>query len=360
MQPISPGVRHDATSPLNRPRVSIGVWRCVFAFVGACAACILTTFGPRADELEAGFIQLTLVDPVEGGPMPAIIVFPTKSGGGQTELGPFTIAARRDTTPAPGPFPLVVFSHGTGGSSLGHHDSLTTLARAGFVTAAVEHPRDNFRDDSGFGTDLQLIGRPHHIIALIDAVLTHPTIGPLIDRTAGFGMAGHSAGGYTGLLVAGAVPDFSLREAYRRGVPDDPLQKRADTAGAQRRKPNLQFISDPRVRAILLMAPALGYVFDRTGLAKVRVPVRVYRSAADEILPHPWNAERIVQMLPVPPEYQVIDGAGHFVFLAPCSSALASRAPQICADPPAIDRSAMHARLNAEMIEFFRRTLAPR
>jgi predicted dienelactone hydrolase len=249
-----------------------------------------------------------------------------------------------------------VHSHGTGGSHLGHHDTLAALARAGFVAAAVQHPRDNFQDTSGFGTDLQLIGRPHHIVALIDGVLGDPTVGPLVDK-ARIGMAGFSAGGYTALLVAGAVPDFSLREAYRKAVPNDPLRRRFDATAKQRRKPDLGFIADPRVKALFLMAPAVGYLFDRAGLAKVAIPVRLYRPSEDEILTHPWNAERIAQMLPNPPEYEVVNGAGHYVFLAPCPAMLAAQLREICEDPPGIDRAAFHARLNADMVDFFRRTL---
>jgi predicted dienelactone hydrolase len=323
------------------------------------AASMAAPVGPaRADTFGAGFIDIALTDPVEGGPMPATVFFPTRAEAGPTQVGPFTIAATRGAVPAPGARPLVVHSHGTGGSHLGHHDTLEALARAGFIAAAVQHPRDNFLDQTGFATDLQLIGRPHHIVALIDGVLAHPTLGPLVDR-ARIGMAGFSAGGYTALLVAGAVPDFSLREAYRRAVPNDPLRRRADAAGKQRRKPGLEIVADPRVRALVLMAPALGYLFDEAGLARVKVPVRLYRPAADEVLAHPWNAERIARMLPSRPEYEVIERAGHYVFLPPCPPALASRIPTICKDPAGVDRASIHARLNAEMVDFFRRTLGP-
>jgi predicted dienelactone hydrolase len=315
----------------------------------------------RADEFGAGFQDLKLTDPVEGGPMPANVFYPTgptRGDGGSAQVGPFSVAATPGAAPAPGPFALIVLSHGTGGSLLGHHDTLTALARAGFVAAAVQHPRDNYQDDSGFATDLQLIGRPHHIVALIDGVLADARLGPLVDRRR-IGMAGHSAGGYTTLLIAGAVPDFSLAAEYRRSVPDDPYRKRAEAAGSAPRKPGLKLVSDPRVRAIFVMAPAVGYMFDRAGLSKVEVPVRLYRPTADEMLVHPWNAERIAQMLPRPPEYLLVDDAGHFVFLAPCPAMLAARAPAICNDPPGIDRAAFHLRLNAEMVEFFRRTLPP-
>jgi len=147
-------------------------------------------------------------------------------------------------------------------------------------------------------------------------------------------------------------------EDYRKAVPSDPLRARADAVSSFRRKPDLDYVADPRVRAIFLMAPAAGYIFDRNGLSKVQIPVRLYRPSTDELLAHPWNAERIASMLPRRPEYVVLEGAGHFVFLAPCSPAFAAQVPTICADPPGIDRVAFHHRLNDEMIDFFRRTLA--
>jgi predicted dienelactone hydrolase len=311
-----------------------------------------------ATEFPAGIADLALIDPVEGGPMAAIVVYPAAEIGPPTERGPYTIAATRDAKPADGVFPLVVMSHGTGGSMLGHHDSLTALAQAGFVAAAVQHPRDNYLDDSGFGTDLQLIGRPHHIVALIDGVLGDPRFGPLVDRRR-IGMAGFSAGGYTTLVIVGGTPNFALNAAYRQAEPDDPLMLRALAAGSQRRKLDLPIVSDLRVRAAFVMAPALGQVFDKTALAEVHVPIRLYCAGADEVLRHPWNAERIRQMLPAAPEYEVIEGAGHYVFLAPCPAPMAASLPAICVDPPGIDRTAIHARLNAEMVEFFRRTLNP-
>jgi len=328
----------------------------VLALLGTLIAGIASPVGVRAAEFEAGFVTLTLKDPVEGGPMPAIVVYPTKAEAGKTTLGPFTISATRGSAPAPGSYPLIVFSHGTGGSNLGHHDSLTALAQAGFVAAAVEHPRDNYRDDSGFGTDLQVTGRPHHIVALIDGVLADPIVGPLIDRGR-IGMAGHSAGGYTSLVIAGAVPNFALAKAYREAVAFDPYRQRSDAVKDPRRKPDLQIIADPRVRAIVLMAPAIGYAFDKAALENIRIPVRLYRLSADEMLPQGWHGDRIAQLLPVSPEYVVLEGAGHFVFLAPCSWTLALTAKQICTDPPGIDRAAIHEKLNSEMIAFFRRSL---
>ena len=41
--------------------------------------------------------------------------------------------------------PVIVISHGSGGSFLGHHDTAETLADAGFVVAAISHPGITFR-----------------------------------------------------------------------------------------------------------------------------------------------------------------------------------------------------------------------
>jgi predicted dienelactone hydrolase len=91
--------------------------RFICAFLGIWMACMALRFDVRAEALEAGFVDLTLIDPVEGGPMPAIVVYPSNSRAETTRLGPFTMSAGREATPAPGPYPLIVFSHGTGGTS---------------------------------------------------------------------------------------------------------------------------------------------------------------------------------------------------------------------------------------------------
>jgi predicted dienelactone hydrolase len=105
------------------------------------------------------------------------------------------------------------------------------------------------------------------------------------------------------------------------------------------------------------MAPALNFLFDRAALAAVTIPIRLYRAEADEIVPAPFNAEHIRRALPREPEYQVLERASHYAFIAPCSPALAQGVPEICRDPPGVDRAAIHRRLNVEIAKFFARTL---
>ena len=54
---------------------------------------------------------------------------------------------------------------------------------------------------------------------------------------------------------------------------------------------------------------------------------------------------------------RVVAGAGHYAFLAPCGDALVRVVPEICKDPPGFDRTAVHTRLDRELVEFFEGTL---
>jgi hypothetical protein len=53
----------------------------------------------------------------------------------------------------------------------------------------------------------------------------------------------------------------------------------------------------------------------------------------------------------------MIPKAGHYVFLSPCSPALAKDAPGICKDPQGVDRVAVHREINARALAFFRKSL---
>jgi len=76
----------------------------------------------------------------------------------------------------------------------------------------------------------------------------------------------------------------------------------------------------PAVKAIFVMAPALATSSTRPAWPKSTCrcgSIGRRRMRSSPIL----DAERIAQMLPKPPEYQLIEGAGHYIFLPPCPPA---------------------------------------
>ena len=112
----------------------------------------------------------------------------------------------------------------------------------------------------------------------------------------------------------------------------------------------------PRIKAIVVAAPAIGFTFDRAGLAAVRMPVQLWRADDDKILPAPFHADAVREALPHKPEFHSVPNAGHFDFLAPCADPASM--PQLCQGASDFDRAAFHERFNREVVRFFSETLA--
>ena len=95
-----------------------------------------------------GFQAIVIHDPVNGGTTPGYVFYPSAHASKNTWRGKYELHATHDAPTIAGAMPLVVISHGHGGSDLGHHDFATYLASHGFVVATLELPKDNFHDTS--------------------------------------------------------------------------------------------------------------------------------------------------------------------------------------------------------------------
>ena len=104
--------------------------------------------------------------------------------------------------------PLVVVSHGKGSHFVLHHDTAETLADAGFVVAAINHPGDTVFDTSRSGDLSVMVERPTDIKRLIDFMLGSSPAASKIDAGR-IGFFGFSRGGYTGLALIGGNPDWT-------------------------------------------------------------------------------------------------------------------------------------------------------
>lgn len=300
-----------------------------------------------------GLSTFAAIDPVGGAPMEAAIFYPAARSTTPTAAGPYRIAAERGAPAMDARTPLVILSHGHGGSRWGHHDLAERLADAGFTVAAIEHPGDNYRDQSGAGTERVAFGRPRQVSALITALLADPAFGPRIDPSK-IGVAGFSMGGYTALTLVGAQPDFRRYIDYCRRV----LENR-ELCGFPVASPpeNKETLADPRVRAAFAMAP-LAIVFGKDDLAPIKVPVFLAYAEGDRVLTPSENAARIAPFLPTLAGQRAVSEAGHYVFLAPCSAQLTATAPALCTDPAGVDRDAVHRALNDDAVTFFQKAFA--
>lgn len=265
----------------------------------------------------------------------------------------FTQVVAAGAAPVGAGLPLIVISHGTGGSLSSHYDTALALAEAGFVVAAPTHPGDNFRDQSQ-ATQVWL--RTAQVHGLIDYMLTDWAGHAQLDATR-VGAFGFSAGGFTVLAAAGGVPDLSRLADHCRAHPNF-FDCRLVARGGAVPTARPEWIHDRRIRAVVSAAPALGFTFGRKGLAEVGQPLQLWRASDDNILPHPFYAEAVRVALPRAPETHVVADAGHFDFLAPCSPALAAIQPMICSSAAGFDRAAFHADFNGKVVRFFQQQLA--
>jgi predicted dienelactone hydrolase len=292
--------------------------------------------------------------PDPGHPAIALAVwYPSHAAVSGQPLELFQQAVARDAAVAAGHHPMVVISHGQGGSFGGHYDTALALAAAGYVVVALTHTGDNYRDQTGV---LNIMDRPRQVSRVIDYMLAAWPGHDSIDA-ARIGPFGFSAGGFTALVSAGGVADLSLSTPYCITHPAQYTCKLIEAHGWRVWTASALRLRDTRTKAIVVAAPALAYAFMPYGLRGVTVPVQLWRADADQILPAPDYADAVRTELPSPPDFQTVPSAGHFDFLAPCSNALTRVAPAICQDPPGFDRAAFHQRLNASVVAFFKRTL---
>ncbi|HEY5970358.1 MAG TPA: hypothetical protein VIT22_00035 [Pseudoxanthomonas sp.] len=274
-------------------------------------------------------------------PVPFALWYPTSQSGNGALPGAAIEA---------GAHPLIVLSHGSGGSEFGHADLAEALAARGYVVAAPRHLGDSYDEPGGRGTDVQLIGRPWHIKQLLDLLLNDARFAPHI-AAGRIGMAGFSAGGYTTLAMLGARYDLALHRAHCAAEWDWELCPAWRLSRFRMTRPGWQLPRETRIRAAVAMAP-VSVFFDRAGVAEVKAPLLLVQAKDDAHLPNKWHTARLRTVLPQTPELMEIPGA-HFVFLAPCGDGMRARLPKLCNDAPGIDRVAIHTSLNRRIGDFF-------
>jgi predicted dienelactone hydrolase len=316
---------------------------------------------------EAGWRRMTVPAAIAGAKTTEVALFyPTQAPARAIGMGPFTTRVAIDAAPDAGVKGLIVLSHGTGGSELGHSSLAEAIARRGYLVASLRHPGDNWQDRSLFqdGPGGYFSERPRQISRVIDALLRDPDWKDRIARDARgprVGALGHSAGGYSVLALAGGQPDLPRLAAHcREHRAEDPVfcsvgQVEGGAAARPAAPAAKAPLLDPRVRAVAALAP-VGAVFSADSLARIKVPVALYEAGADRFLVPRFHSDWIARHLPGVerhPEPQAL----HFAFMDTPSMPIQTEDGDIGADSPGFDRKAFLQRLGRELPDFFDRAL---
>ena len=269
-------------------------------------------------------------------------------------------------------WPLVVLSHGTGGSLLGLSWLAEHLAARGYVVAAVTHHGNSIAANDvapqGFFLWWE---RARDLTLVIDELERDPTFGPRIDSSR-VGAAGFSLGGHSVLLLGGARIDL---EAFRKWCegPEavvancSPPPEALDFAPgemdwedpvtlASLERSDVSYL-DPRIRAIYSIAPAVANAMTPSSLASMEVPVRLVVGADDTMAPANINAQHVARYAPMASLWiqQEVD---HYTFLPTCGWAGRWLVEEICAEREGVPRSGVHADTSRDAGVFFARYLA--
>lgn len=279
---------------------------------------------------------------------------PCAAPAATVDLGPFALPAVRDCPVVGDKLPLIVVSHGFGGTSLGHHDTAEALADAGFIVVALNHPDDTASNPDKERSLAALASRPTDIERLIDYMLHAAPDAAKIDPER-IGFFGFSRGGYTGLVLAGAAPVLTALKA-RCGDPTGAQCGLIDPAWA----PPPPTFHEPRIKAYLIADPLSSVFPTKETLQGVSAPIDLWGSERGGDGVAPADVARVAADLPGHPALHVVPGANHFAFLTVCPPELAKMAPEVCTDPPGFDRAAFHKAFDAEVVAFFKTQLAPK
>jgi predicted dienelactone hydrolase len=295
--------------------------------------------------LSAGF-RFLAENEQDGTRLTGAIWHPCEKPEQELVLGPLVIQAALDCDIKATSLPLIVISHGSGASALSHHSTARALADAGFVVAALNHRGDNFRDLSQQGSVGVFESRAQDVSRLVDFLLHRWSDRSRLDSTK-VGLFGFSRGGSTGLLLAGARPDYVNGFTFCEHNPTLPI---CDEDHRKRVSPRA--VQDPRIRALAIADPV--GVFTQDGLSYVRIPIHFWASehGGDGIVP--VTTQDIGRWLPNTQSVNVVEGAGHYGFLPTCSQAFEADNPMACRDKPGFSRAHFQSRFEAALVAFYR------
>jgi predicted dienelactone hydrolase len=291
--------------------------------------------GPVQDD-HVGCVGLSVRDREQGVSLPVSVLFPTDAPSTPRAFGQYIIDVASDAPVIGRQLPLVVISHGNGGSPWAHRGTALHLVRHGMVVALVEHLGNSRSDSTLSGSTEMLQHRPRHLRLALDAVLAAPDLCDSIDASR-IAAIGHSIGAYTALASAGGRPMTQLHD--RPSGPPRPLA----------------VTTDERLRALVLLAPAAGWFAHAGALEKVRAPMLIMTGASDQVTP-PLHAAIVMRGVPktVHVTHHVVANAGHFAFQTPFPACMTTPDFAPSQDPPGFDRAAFHTRMNDAILTFLR------
>lgn len=259
---------------------------------------------------------------------------------------PFRVEGRgiREGQPATenAPYPLVIFSHGSGGSRVLGLFITEHLASHGYVVMAADHPGNSASELGNDDFATNYAQRPIDVLRQIDYaadVINAPDglLDGLID-TEQVGVIGHSFGGLTALLAGGGRLNTDQLSAHCDEQPESgvcfllPLVEGIATARGLDAVPQGAWpqTTDPRIKAIVALAPWNGPILSVDDIA---IPTLTLVGESDSVTPPQRDAFIMYEQLTPPKSLATFALADHYIFVDTCPEVLVRlRRQRVCSD----------------------------
>ncbi|MAK62914.1 MAG: hypothetical protein CMK09_18245 [Ponticaulis sp.] len=318
--------------------------------LGLLEACTTAPSDPSSARLQhVGLQRLSLTDPerlnwASDAPRPlnTMIWYPARRSA---EMEPITIPPDAPLfiggEAAPGArinretrHPVVMLSHGTGGSAFQMMWLGRALAEHGYIAIAVDHHGNTaVEPDLDPRSFAYWWERARDISALLDILETDAVWSDRMDWT-NISAAGFSIGGYTTAILAGARTDrdqfFAFCASDQRDGTCEPqleyptaqqeFQDIAETDPSLIEKLNDDALdwSDARIQKFVLIAPAPGMALTDDSLSAINHPGLIIGGASDKVAPIASNAGRIASLWENA-DLQTLQDVTHYDFLNSCT-----------------------------------------
>lgn len=316
-----------------------------------------------------GQTTLFLTDSLRNRPLKTEVWYPTSdtTKANNTSDYPFQLPpTSKDADIIDGTFPLILFSHGTGGNRISQMWLAVELVGRGYIVAAVDH-FGNTLDNKIPEQFVRIWERPLDVRFVLDELLSNPKLNPHID-TSKIGMTGFSLGGYTAIALAGGHIDYNVLHDFSatdEGIIEFTLPELGNIShlltesllmDGERHKQALQ---DTRIKAFVALAPALGQGFTHPHQTDpITAPLLIIGAQGDERTPIETNAKHLHELIGHSEFIELKGHVGHYVFMNVASAELRNHAPLIFKDHSSVIRTDVHRMVSDTLFNFFERTLS--
>ncbi|MBL8791646.1 MAG: hypothetical protein JNM45_14230 [Rhizobiales bacterium] len=315
-----------------------------------------------------GLIVEQVDAPHHGRSMEVAIWYPG-TGGRKMLFADNTVFAGSDVlknaAPAPGQHPVVLLSHGMGGTYLSLNWLASGLAERGAIVISVNHPNGSFKD-----RDLSRMfnhwTRVQDLQVALASVLADKRFSASIDPSRIY-VAGFSFGGWTALSMGGATTHLGSNAAYCKAAGDrSHTCTDLSTYGLDPARANPQLwaasYKDGRIKAVAAIDPGLTWGMtgddvknlDGTRLLLIGLGTGTARLYATDTSAKGSGFEALVPGAKV----RVLAPAFHFTAMPVCKPGAETfladtHDDPVCSDPPGSNRAAVHDQILALVAAHF-------